>query len=60
MTITIFNSKDKEQKKFHKVTRKIALATLDRIHGKAGWWAKAEYDDGDYEVFHYVNGYWCN
>lgn len=60
MTITIYNSKNKEQKKFHKETRKIALATLDRIQGKAGWWAKAEHDDGDSEVFRYGNGEWYN
>lgn len=30
-TITIFNSKDKEQKKITKETRKLALTDFDRI-----------------------------
>lgn len=60
MTITIFNSKDKEQKKFTKETRELALRVLDRIQGKSGWWAKAEYEDGDSEIFHFNNGEWVN
>ena len=53
MTITIFTSKDKEQKKITKVSRILALKVLDRIQGKIGWWAKAEYEDGDREIFHF-------
>ena len=60
MTITIFNSKDKEQKKLQKETRALALRVLDRIQGKNGWWAKAEYEDGDREIFYFVNGEWVN
>ena len=60
MTITIFNSKDKEQKKITKETRKLALKVLNRIQGKSGWWAKAEYEDGDREIFYFANGEWKN
>lgn len=60
MTITVFNSKDKEQKKITKATSKLAFSVLDRITGKEGWWAKAEYDDGDFDILHYVNGGWSN
>lgn len=60
MTTIIFNSKDKEQKRFTKATAKLAFSVLSRIQGRTGWWAKIEYDDGDSEVFHYVNGKWVN
>lgn len=57
MTITIFNSKDKEQKKIIDVT---STAVLDSVKGKDGWWAKVECENGDYDVFHYFNGGWSN
>lgn len=59
MTITIFNSKDKEQKTFTKYTSRIAFKVLDRIAGKKGWWAKAE-ENGNFDILHYVNGEWVN
>ena len=60
MTITIFNSKDKEQKKITKETFKLAVKALERIQGKNGWWAKAEYEDGDSDIFYFVDGEWKN
>ena len=60
MVITIYNSKDKEQRRFKKATFELAVKVLDGIKGKKGWYAIAEYDDGDEDVFHYVNGEWMN
>lgn len=60
MTITIFNSKGKVQKRFTKVSSKLAFSVLARIQGKEGWWAKAEYKNGDGDILLYVNGEWKN
>lgn len=60
MTITIYNSKNKEQEKIKKESRKLALKVLDRIQGKNGWWARAEEENGDFDILHFVNGEWVN
>lgn len=60
MIITIYNSKDKEQRKIRKATDTLALRVLNRIQGKNGWWAKAEEDCGNYDIYHYVDGEWIN
>lgn len=60
MTITIYNSKDKEQKKITKVTSKLAYKVLDRVAGKNGWWARAEEENGNFDILHFVNGEWVN
>lgn len=56
MTVTVYNSNDKVLRKIKKASYEL----LDRIKGKKGWYAIAEYDDGDKDVLHYVNGDWIN
>jgi hypothetical protein len=60
ITVTIFNTKDKVQKKFIKETWKLAMKVLDRCVGKRGWWARVDYKDGDFEIFHYMSNGWSN
>lgn len=60
MTVTIYNSKDKEQRRFRKENYKLALKVLDRIQGKNGWYAKVEEENGSYDIFHFVDGVWMN
>lgn len=60
MTVTIYNSKDKEQRKYKKESYKLAVKVLDRIQGKNGWYAKVEEDNGSYDIFHYIDGVWMN
>jgi hypothetical protein len=60
ITVTIYNSKDKVQKQFKNSTWRLAMQVLDRVRGKIGWYAKAEYDDGDMDILHYLNGEWYN
>ena len=55
MTVTIYNSKDKEQRKFKKETYNLAVKVLDRIQGKNGWYAKVEEDNAtQYDYIKYL------
>lgn len=57
--ITIYNSEDEEQIIFTEETE-IALRVLNRMTGKAGWWARAEEENGSFDILHFVNGEWVN
>lgn len=56
-TVTVYNSKDKEQIKFIKVSSKLALRVLNRISGRKGWWAKVDVE-GECFTLHYIDGQW--